>query len=40
LTVSTAAPLWIRRCLGRPQSTEAFTDWMGEEFQQMSEAYG
>ncbi|HKO12895.1 MAG TPA: M3 family metallopeptidase, partial [Acidobacteriaceae bacterium] len=30
----------VRHFLGRPQSTEAFTGWMGEEFQQMSEAYG
>ncbi|HLJ78815.1 MAG TPA: M3 family metallopeptidase, partial [Acidobacteriaceae bacterium] len=30
----------VHHFLGRPQSTEAFTGWMGEEFQQMSEAYG
>ena len=29
----------VHQFLGRPQSSEAFTEWMGEEFQQMSAAY-
>jgi thimet oligopeptidase len=29
----------VQRFLGRSQSSEAFTNWIGEEFQQMSAAY-
>ncbi len=29
----------VQRFLGRPQSSDAFTNWMSEEFQQMSAAY-
>jgi thimet oligopeptidase len=30
----------VQRFLGRSQSSEAFTEWIGEEFQAMSAAYG
>jgi thimet oligopeptidase len=29
----------VQKFLGRSQSSDAFTQWIGEEFQQMSAAY-